>query len=85
MAAMAKSAADIPTRPFGRTGVRVSILAIGGWHLVVPKTDRDTVRLVHAAIDRGHHVLRQRLGIQRRPERSSAWARRSSAGATRSS
>ena len=53
MAAMAKPAADIPTRPFGRTGVRVSILGMGGWHMIVPKTDADTVRLVHEAIDSG--------------------------------
>ena len=53
MAVMAKPAADIPTRPFGRTGVRVSILGMGGWHMIVPKTDADTVRLVHEAIDSG--------------------------------
>jgi uncharacterized protein len=44
---------EIPTRPFGRTGVRVSILGLGGWHLGVPDTDRAAVRLVHAAIDAG--------------------------------
>jgi uncharacterized protein len=43
----------IPTRPFGRSGVRVSILALGGWHLGVPKTDREAVRLAHSAIDAG--------------------------------
>jgi predicted aldo/keto reductase-like oxidoreductase len=41
------------TRPFGRTGIPVSILALGGWHLGLPKTERDSTRLVHAAIDRG--------------------------------
>ncbi len=44
---------DIPTRPFGRTGIPVSILALGGWHLGLPKTDAAAVRLVHAAIDAG--------------------------------
>jgi aryl-alcohol dehydrogenase-like predicted oxidoreductase len=44
---------DIPTRPFGRTSERVSILGLGGWHLGVPKTDRAAVRLAHAAIDAG--------------------------------
>jgi aryl-alcohol dehydrogenase-like predicted oxidoreductase len=43
----------IPTRPFGRTGERVSILGLGGWHLGVPSTDRAAVRLAHAAIDAG--------------------------------
>jgi len=41
------------TRPFGRTGIPVSILALGGWHLGLPKTERESTRLVHAAIDRG--------------------------------
>ena len=43
----------IPTRPFGRTGERVSILGFGGWHIGVPKTDRAAVRLAHTAIDAG--------------------------------
>jgi predicted aldo/keto reductase-like oxidoreductase len=44
---------SIPTRPFGKTGIPVSILALGGWHLGVPKTDAASVRLAHAAIDAG--------------------------------
>jgi predicted aldo/keto reductase-like oxidoreductase len=44
---------QVPTRPFGRTGIPVSILALGGWHLGLPKTDAEATRLVHAAIDGG--------------------------------
>jgi predicted aldo/keto reductase-like oxidoreductase len=44
---------DVPTRPFGRSGERVSLLGLGGWHLGVPDTDRAAVRLAHAAIDAG--------------------------------
>jgi len=50
---MSKSSSPIPTRPFGRTGIPVSILALGGWHLGVPKTDAAATRLAHAAIDAG--------------------------------
>ena len=50
---MASTDAAIPTRPFGRTGLNVSLLALGGWHLGLPKTDQDATRLVHAAIDGG--------------------------------
>ena len=50
---MAKAHAEIPRRPFGKTGESVSILGLGGWHMGVPKTDREAVRLAHAAIDRG--------------------------------
>jgi aryl-alcohol dehydrogenase-like predicted oxidoreductase len=50
---MASSPRAVPTRPFGRTGIPVSILALGGWHLGLPKTEREATRLVHAAIDGG--------------------------------
>ena len=50
---MAKSVAGVPTRPFGRASIPVSILALGGWHLGLPKTERESTRLVHAAIDGG--------------------------------
>ncbi len=50
---MARSTAAVSTRPFGRTGIPVSILALGGWHLGLPKTERESTRLVHAAIDGG--------------------------------
>ena len=50
---MTTSDARVPTRPFGRTGIPVSILALGGWHLGLPKTEKEATRLVHAAIDGG--------------------------------
>jgi aryl-alcohol dehydrogenase-like predicted oxidoreductase len=50
---MASTDTAIPTRPFGRSGINVSLLALGGWHLGLPKTDKDATRLVHAAIDGG--------------------------------
>src|SRR6187549_380714 len=53
MRQMPNTSRDIPTRLFGRTGERVSILGLGGWHVGLPKTDRAAVRLIHAAIDAG--------------------------------
>src|SRR6476661_61725 len=50
---MPASSVQVPTRPFGRTGIPVSILALGGWHLGLPKTERESTRLVHAALDAG--------------------------------
>ena len=50
---MPASSVQVPTRPFGRTGIPVSILALGGWHIGLPKTERESTRLVHAAIDGG--------------------------------
>jgi aryl-alcohol dehydrogenase-like predicted oxidoreductase len=51
------AAAEVPRRPFGKSGETVSILGLGGWHLGVPKTDTDAVRLVHEAIDGGINFL----------------------------
>ncbi len=49
----AASATGLPTRVLGRTGQRVSILALGGWHLGAFKEDADSIRVMHAAIDEG--------------------------------
>ena len=44
---------DIPLRPLGGTGVHVSALGFGGYHLGTVKSEREAIRLVHAAIDAG--------------------------------
>jgi uncharacterized protein len=43
----------MPTRVLGRTGVRVSILGVGGHHIGRPKDENDGIRIVHAAMDEG--------------------------------
>jgi aryl-alcohol dehydrogenase-like predicted oxidoreductase len=45
--------ATMPMRTLGRTGVKVSLLGIGGFHLGIPKEDKEAVRIVHAAMDHG--------------------------------
>jgi uncharacterized protein len=48
----------IPLRPFGRhTDVTVSALALGGYHLGSIKSVRESIRIVHAAIDAGMTFL----------------------------
>jgi aryl-alcohol dehydrogenase-like predicted oxidoreductase len=47
------SAAGLPTRVLGRTGQRVSILALGGWHIGSIKDDAESIRLMQAALDEG--------------------------------
>ncbi len=42
----------IPTRPFGRSGEQVSLLAVGGAHIGNP-TEEEGIRIVHEAIDAG--------------------------------
>ena len=45
--------ADIPLRPLGATGVMVSALGLGGYHIGKIASERDAIRIVHAAIDAG--------------------------------
>lgn len=47
------TATGIPTRILGRTGQRVSILCLGGWHIGAVKDDKEATRIMHAAIDEG--------------------------------
>ncbi len=42
----------IPTRPLGKTGQRVSIIGIGGYHIGVPD-EKEGIALMHEAIDQG--------------------------------
>jgi len=48
-----KEAGQIPHRPLGQTGIQVSALALGGWHLGAVKDEREAMRIVHEAIDAG--------------------------------
>lgn len=47
------TATGLPTRPLGRTGVNVSILCLGGWHIGDVKDQAEAVRIMHAAITEG--------------------------------
>src|SRR3954467_15824437 len=45
--------AEIPLRPFGRTGEMVSALGMGGFHLGEIGTEREAISLLHKAVDAG--------------------------------
>lgn len=55
--AMAQSsspnATGLPQRVLGRTGQKVSIACLGGWHIGSVKNDAEAIRIMHAAIDEG--------------------------------
>jgi uncharacterized protein len=44
---------EIPKRPLGKTGLNVSILGVGGFHLGLGKDPGVATRIVHEAIDSG--------------------------------
>jgi predicted aldo/keto reductase-like oxidoreductase len=45
--------APIPKRPFGKTGVEVSSLALGGYHLGSVRSEAEAIAIVHEALDHG--------------------------------
>jgi aryl-alcohol dehydrogenase-like predicted oxidoreductase len=49
---------DIPYRTLGTTGVKVSAIGLGGWHLGFPSlSDDESVRIIRTAIDGGVNFL----------------------------
>jgi aryl-alcohol dehydrogenase-like predicted oxidoreductase len=48
--------ADVPVRELGRTGVRVSIVGLGGYHLGVP-SEAESIQIVRTALDSGINFL----------------------------
>ena len=46
--------AGVPVRPLGRTGLKVSIIGLGGGHMARPAvSEQDSIRLVQTAVDEG--------------------------------
>jgi len=45
--------ASVPRRQLGRTGVEVSAVGLGGFHIGLPKDDQTAIRIIRAAIDYG--------------------------------
>ena len=48
--------AKVPTRRLGRTGIDVSIIGLGGYHLGMPP-EPEAIRMVRTALDRGMNFL----------------------------
>ena len=53
-----QTASEMSYRPLGSTGVKVSVIGIGGWHLGLKNVDEQlAIRIVRSAIDRGINFL----------------------------
>src|SRR5205807_8730162 len=55
LAASAEDAGSngLPTRAQGKTGEKVSIICLGGWHIVSADDPKEAIRIMHAALDNG--------------------------------
>jgi predicted aldo/keto reductase-like oxidoreductase len=54
----AESKGEVPYRTLGRTGEKVSIVGIGGYHLARPNVDpQEATQIVHKALDEGINFL----------------------------
>ncbi len=51
--ALAQSGSEVPKRPLGKTGLNVSVLGVGGYHLGTADSQEEASRIVHAALDAG--------------------------------
>lgn len=50
---VAGSASPLPARPLGKTGVNVSVLGLGGYHIGQQATEGESIALIRKAIDQG--------------------------------
>ena len=53
LAVQGQSGAEIPRRPLGHTGLEVSALGIGGYHLGSVNSDAEATQIVNEALDAG--------------------------------
>lgn len=48
---------EIPYRTLGRSGEKVSIVGLGGYHLGMPKEEAEAIRIIRTAIDNGINFM----------------------------
>lgn len=49
----AESSGEIPRRTLGRTGLKPTLMGVGGHHADLPENEADTIALIHRALDLG--------------------------------
>src|SRR6188474_1913745 len=55
---MSQENSEMPVRTLGRTGVKVSLIGLGGWHLGFKFIDEDlSIRIIRTAVDNGINFM----------------------------
>jgi predicted aldo/keto reductase-like oxidoreductase len=53
----AETKTEMPMRTLGRTGEKISLVGLGGFHAGVPRDEQETIRIIRSAIDRGINFM----------------------------
>src|ERR1700719_4369244 len=53
----ADTKAEVPRRPLGRTGEKVSMVGLGGYHIGSQKDEQESIRIIRMALDNGINFL----------------------------
>jgi len=53
LAKAAEVAGEIPLRTLGRTGLRVTMFGLGGYHAGLPEKEEESIAIIHRALDLG--------------------------------
>lgn len=51
------AAGDMPYRTLGRSGEKVSLIGLGGYHMAVPTGEEESIRIVRTAVDHGINFM----------------------------
>jgi len=55
--AIAAATGDMPYRTLGRSGEKLSLLGLGGYHLGIQNDEQESIRIIRTAIDNGVNFL----------------------------
>ncbi|MBI1984403.1 MAG: aldo/keto reductase [Acidobacteria bacterium] len=53
LARAVETAGEIPMRTLGKTGLRVTMIGLGGYHAGLPEKEEDSIAIIHRALDLG--------------------------------
>jgi predicted aldo/keto reductase-like oxidoreductase len=53
----ADTSTEVPRRPLGRTGEKVSMVGLGGYHIGHPKDEQEGIRIIRTALDNGINFM----------------------------